>query len=260
MSRKVGVAVIIAVIALGCAISLHFTQIPTEVEREPLRITFKDTPEATLLDIEPTTIEILLQRDDGSWVKIWEDPAGKTLTLRPGDPPQTLDVIEEVPAGTYIASRIRFKSFAWHQDANGDNDAGDVYYFWLEIGGERPIPHLIMFEEPGDICPLCGSNNFFSEGPEHYYCPDCHSLLAKVHETTSWSWPLPEEEIKGLRGRIESEHDPEYYSLLIDGYFEADWPGSWTYDGSGGEITYDFVIDLTSPYVNITITATTIDD
>jgi DNA-directed RNA polymerase subunit RPC12/RpoP len=236
---RVKIAIIVILIGSCIGISLYNLALkPGEVE-EPLKITFKDVGE--LLALEPTTLEIWLQQDDGTWVRIWEDPAGKTLTLKPGKPARLLAEVD-APPGTYIASKIRLGSFTSYTDINGDGDAGDTIYLWY-----REEPHE---EEPGNICPRCGSENFLHQEREpQWKCPDCGLFIAIVHERCGWSWPLDSERKEALLERERTEKA----ALYAEGYIVVDWPGPWDYDGSGGEIVYDFAVNE-APY-SVVITA-----
>ena len=217
MSRKVVVTITVAVGVLGSASLLHLILLPSEIQGEPLRIILKDTLfDMKWLGLEPTVIEILLQRDDGNWVTIWE--GSKTLFLAPEAPGQLLAEVDAL-AGVYIGSRVRLSSATRHYDFNNDNDSDDAGYRLKGIGVVAPELDEKITDNIEEYYQI-----FEEYGLE---APEPHLL----NETWTDTWPWP------LRGGEDEEG-----ILLSQGYFSVDWPRAWDYDGLGGEIIYDFTL------------------
>jgi hypothetical protein len=149
--------------------------------------------------MQPSVIEIQLQRDDGSWVTIWTDPNGKALNITPNAPAQLFAEVE-VPVGTYVASRLAYNSFIRAIDDTGDGDADDEWFY----------------------------------APGNEWIPETLEMLSKINYTYC------AEILQGF-------YSKEFLDDLSQGYFRAEWPGPWSYNGTGGSITYDFTIPPGAP-------------
>lgn len=111
---------IIFIFATGCVL-------PTtgeNVTSQGLQIVVKDIGFPEVKFLQPTIIEIQLQNEDGQWISIWNDPEGKTVKLTPDGAEMILDTVN-VPAGTYIGTRIKVSTINVEADINRDGDVLD---------------------------------------------------------------------------------------------------------------------------------------
>lgn len=89
-----------------------------------LKIVVKDLGMPEVKYLKPIIYEIQLQNEGGNWLTIWSDPDGKSVKLTPDGTELVLDTVN-VPAGTYVGTRMNVGTIDVEVDLNRDGDTLD---------------------------------------------------------------------------------------------------------------------------------------
>ncbi|MBI4267777.1 MAG: hypothetical protein HY662_03225, partial [Chloroflexi bacterium] len=227
-----------------------------------LRIVLKDPgmPEVRLL--QPTITQVQLQRQDGSWITIWSDPAGKTVKLTSDGAEVTLDTVSLEP-GTYVGTRLLVSAISVEVDVNRDGDTEDNN---VEIVlTEEEFQSLPVKEKPQTTLVAPSAPEKPPEPPRPP-APTANRTPPKPSASTDNETPLlkppgptdnrtapPEPQEPGVPYKIEGglvytgKYLDEKHTILNEKYLIPLWQSNFVYGGSGGEIIYDFTLSPLEP-------------
>lgn len=124
MNSKFLIYGILVLAIISTAFISGCVQLPALEAEQGLQIVLKDVGFPEVKYLQPTIKEFQLQKEDGSWTTIWSSSKGKTVKLTPDSTEVVLDIVN-VPAGTYIGTKLMVSTIDVEVDINRDGDTED---------------------------------------------------------------------------------------------------------------------------------------
>jgi len=247
MDRKILILVVLAVTltSLGAWFGLGSPAEETQEvpENKPLKIYMKDQDAPHLKMLELDIIKIQLSRHGGSYVTIWE--GNEHMRFEVGAE-KKIFAEENVPAGSYDGSRVFFENPVKYADLNEDGKFEERAEVKKEITeNEAKSRAKARYEEYENKYEEKFST--FENWFENWYLGN-----EIIRENGTYYEIVIRDEIKEGKGGIKKvEWD---YEKVLNKENKRVTTSIWNYDGSGGQITYDFT------FKGLSIIATPSDD
>jgi len=269
------VAGIMLISGINSCVSLNANDNSSNQSKQGLQIILKDPGLPEVKYMQPTINEIQLQNGAGNWITIWSSQEGKTVKLTSDGAEASLDTVS-VPAGTYVATRMKVSKIDVEADVNRDGDTSDTNVeVILTLDEFNSLPQQDKPQAP--VQPQAPEQPQAQEQPQAPEQPQNDQPItdAGTGDSLQEQPQAPEQPQQEQPQEPQAPEQPQAPYTIKDGlvymgqyldevhtatppfwdgitahYGEYLYPllnSNFVYDGKGGKIIYDFTLHPTLP-------------